>query len=429
MKPENRLITWIQGTSEDCCCKLVRNEAEAHSRVSFQIFWAFEIISLKEVKHMPNSPVEKIVTDPWETKPDEGTALCLSGGGYRAMLFHVGALWRLYETRLLKTVQRISSVSGGSITAGVLALKWGELSFEPDRLQSDFVPLVVSPIRMLADETIDAESIIWGVVLPGRISDKVAKAYDTHLFKGATLQNLPDTPRFVINATNVQSGALWRFMKPYMRDYRVGEVKNPTIPLAHAVAASSAFPPVLSPFEMRLDENLFTPNSGHDLQRKPFTTKVILSDGGVYDNLGLETAWKRYQTILVSDGGGHLQPEEEPKSDWARHSFRVLNLIDNQVRALRKRQLIHSYQSGDRQGTYWGIRTNIADYELADSLPCPFERTLQLAQTPTRLKRLDDHLQEQLINWGYAVCDAALRKHVEPQLNRPSGFPYPAAGV
>jgi NTE family protein len=378
---------------------------------------------------MPNDPVESIVTDPSESKLEAGMALCLSGGGYRAMLFHLGALWRLYEAGLLKDIRRISSVSGGSITAGVLGLNWQQLSFDPDQLWSDFVPWVVSPIRLLADETIDADSIIWGAVLPGRVSDRVAEAYDTILFRGATLQDLPDTSRFVINATNVQSGALWRFMKPYMRDYRVGEVKNPTILLAQAVAASSAFPPVLSPFEMRLDASAFTPNSGHDLQFKPFTTKVFLTDGGVYDNLGLETAWKKYQTILVSDGGGQLEPEPEPKSDWARHAHRVLNLIDNQVRSLRKRQVIDSYESGARQGTYWGIRTNIANYGLADSLDCPYERTMALARTPTRLKRLDDTLQEQLINWGYAVCDAALRKHVAPALPKPLTFPYPDAGV
>jgi NTE family protein len=378
---------------------------------------------------MADAPVERIVTDRMEIKPEGGTALCLSGGGYRAMLFHVGVLWRLYETGLLQTVKRISSVSGGSITAGMLALKWRQLSFVPARLLSDFVPLVVSPIRVLADETIDADAIFWGAVLPGRVSDQVAKAYDTHLFKGATLQDLPDEPRFVLNATNVQSGAVWRFMKPYMRDYRVGEVKNPKISLAQAVAASSAFPPVLSPFEMRLDADAFTPKSGQDLQRKPFTTHVFLTDGGVYDNLGLETAWKRYETVLVSDGGGKLQPEEEPKSDWARHAYRVLDLIDNQVRSLRKRQVIDSYKSGVRKGAYWGIRTNIADYKLADPLNCPHDRTMALAETPTRLKRLDDNVQERLINWGYAVCDAALRKHVDSQMKKPADFPYPAAGV
>ena len=378
---------------------------------------------------MPNDPVERIDTDPLAFKPEIGTVLCLSGGGYRAMLFHVGVLWRLYEARLLQNIQRLSSVSGGSITAGVLALKWRQLSFDPARAASDFVPMVVSPIRALADETIDADAIFWGVALPGRVSDRVAEAYEKHLFRGATLQDMPDTPRFVINATNVQSGAVWRFMKPYMRDYRVGEVKTPMIPLAQAVAASSAFPPVLSPFEMRLDANAFTPNSGYDLQRKPFTTHVFLTDGGVYDNLGLETAWKRYETVLVSDGGGKLQPEGEPKSDWARHSYRVLDLIDNQVRSLRKQQLIDSYKSGIRKGAYWGMRTDIADYNLRDALDCPHDRTMELAETPTRLKRLDDHVQERLINWGYAVCDAGLRKHVEPQLKKPTAFPYPSAGV
>jgi NTE family protein len=378
---------------------------------------------------MPDDPVERIETDVVGSKPEVGTALCLSGGGYRAMLFHVGVLWRLYEARLLKDVQRISSVSGGSITAAVLALKWHHLSFDPARLASDFVQEVVSPIRALADETIDADAIFWGVALPGRVSDRVADAYDAHLFNGATLQDLPDAPRFVINATNVQSGAIWRFMKPYMRDYRVGEVKNPNVSLAQAVAASSAFPPVLSPFEMRLDANAFTPHSGHDLQRKPFTTHVFLTDGGVYDNLGLETAWKRYQTVFVSDGGGKLQPEDEPKSDWARHSYRVLDLVDNQVRSLRKRQVIESYKSGARKGAYWGIRTNIADYKLSDALDCPYDRTLALAETPTRLKRLDEDVQERLINWGYAVSDAALRKHVDPDVTKPLNFPYPAAGV
>ena len=378
---------------------------------------------------MPNAPVEMIETDPAEITLEAGTALCLSGGGYRAMLFHLGSLWRLYEARLLQNIRRISSVSGGSITAGVLGLNWQQLSFDPNQLRSDFVPWVVAPIRLLADETIDADSVVLGVALPGRVSDRVADAYDNILFKGATLQDLPDAPRFVINATNVQSGALWRFMKPYMRDYRVGEVKNPSIPLAQAVAASSAFPPVLSPFEMRLDASAFTPNSGQDLQFKPFTTKVFLTDGGVYDNLGLETAWKKYQTILVSDGGGQLEPEMEPKSDWARHSFRILNLIDNQVRSLRKLQVIDSYKAGDRQGTYWGIRTNIANYQLDDPLDCPYDRSMALARTPTRLKRLDDTLQEQLINWGYAVCDAALRKYVDSKLKKPAGFPYPAAGV
>jgi NTE family protein len=54
---------------------------------------------------------------------------------------------------------------------------------------------------------------------------------------------------------------------------------------------------------------------------------------------------------------------------------------------------------------------------------------MELAETPTRLKRLDDERQERLINWGYAVCDAALRAHVDPSLARADKFPYPAVEV
>ena len=374
-------------------------------------------------------PVETIATDPAEHAPVTGTALCLSGGGYRAMVFHTGVLWKLYEAGLLGKVDRISSVSGGSIVAGVLALAWKTLSFDPQRTRSDFVPQVVDPVRRLASKTIDVKSVLLGVVLPGRVSDRIVSAYDSVLFNGATLQDLPDYPRFVINATNINSGALWRFMKPYMRDYRVGEVKKPKLPLAKAVAASSAFPPVLSPCELRLDPADFTPDNTRELKEERYRSHVLLTDGGVYDNLGLETAWKRHRTVLVSDGGGKLEAEESPKADWARHSYRVLNLVDNQVRALRKRQVVDSFKSGARSGAYWGIRTNIADYGLADALPCPVDRTMDLAATPTRLKALDDKRQEQLINWGYAVCDAAIRRHVIPSPRGEITFPYPKAGV
>jgi NTE family protein len=378
---------------------------------------------------MPQEPVQPIPTDEPGSGPQPGVGLCLSGGGYRAMIFHVGVLWRLYNAGLLRSISRISSVSGGSITAGLLALKWKHLSFDPARLDADFVHLVVEPLRSLASETIDADAIIRGLVLPGSVSDRVVAAYQQHLFGDATLQDLPDAPRFIINATNVQSGVLWRFSKPYMGDYRVGLAKSPAIPLAQAVAASSAFPPVLSPLELPIDPSHFTAGSGFDLQRAPFTSKVVLSDGGVYDNLGLETVWKRYDTVLVSDGGGKMTPQEEPKTDWARHAYRILDIVDNQVRSLRKRLLIDSYASGARKGTYWGIRTNVGDYGLADTLPCPLDRTTELAETPTRLKRMDDTLQERLINWGYAVCDAALRAHVDPSLRRADAFPYPAVGV
>jgi NTE family protein len=379
-----------------------------------------------------------LVHDASVAKPDPGVALCLSGGGYRAMLFHAGCIWRLNEAGLLGVLKRISSVSGGSITAGILGMNWSALGLSaqtPSATPDMFTELLIGPVRKIASTTIDEAAVLGGIFLPGSISDHIADKYDSLAFHGKTLQDLPDdmaAPRFVINATNVQSGVLMRFSKPYMRDYRVGQALNPSLPLARAVAASSAFPPLLSPSEIDVAKYgiRFEPADGtEDLNLEPYTTKLVLSDGGVYDNLGLETAWKRYDTILVSDGGGHYQPEPEPHHDWARHAYRVLDLIDSQVRALRTRQLIAFFQQKERKGTYWGIRQGITTYGNPPALPCPADRTMLLAATPTRLQKTDDNLQERLINWGYAICDASLRKFFDSGLPAPAGFPYPASPI
>ena len=58
-------------------------------------------------------------------------------------------------------------------------------------------------------------------------------------------------------------------------------------------------------------------------------------------------------------------------------------------------------------------------------LVCDQKRTLQLANTATGLQALNNELQEKLINWGYAVCDAAMPKYVSTASVRPKGFPYP----
>ncbi len=362
-------------------------------------------------------------------RAEPGIALCLSGGGYRAMLFHLGALWRLNEAGYLPKLDRVSSVSGGSMTNGALALSWHRLDFDSAGVARAFGPALVDPVRKLAGKTIDLWAIVLGILLPGSIGNWYARSLRRNLLGKATLQDIPDRPRFIFNATNLNSAVLWRFSKPYMRDYRVGEIKNPKTELATAVAASGAFPPLLSPVTLKPRDENWSPSSGMDLQHPRFTNKVLLTDGGVYDNLGLETAWKRYRTILISDGGGHIGGKADLKGDWIHQTMRFVGVIDSQVRALRKRQAIDGFQRGDRDGTYWGIRSDVADYGLADALPCAADKTLALARTATRLKKMDAVLQERLINWGYAVCDAGMRRWVDPSIEVPAGFPYPSAGL
>ncbi len=391
------------------------------------------------MSHEELSPVS--LEAPGGDSPALGIGLCLSGGGYRAMLFHLGVLWRLAEfgylgsgDRISKhgpigTLQGVSSVSGGSIVAGVLGLAWHELRVDDDGLLERFRELIVKPVEDFASKTtVSIWSAAFFAVL-STVNTSITRVFRRRLYGKKTLQDFPDAPHFVINATNLQSGALWRFSKPFSRDWHVGEIRNPTDTIAAVVSASSAFPPFLSPARFKYDESQYTPGSGKGLQMPPYTTRPTLSDGGVYDNMGLETVFKNFQTVIVSNAGGEYKPQKKIVGDWALQSYRVMNTIDNQVRSLRKRVLISSLASLEKYGAYWSIRSDIEGYPAPDKLPCPHARTQALADIPTDLAAKDKTTQRRLINWGYAVCDAGIRSWVEDGLPAPDGFPYPDEGV
>lgn len=116
-----------------------------------------ENVSANAAENM--QPVRFLETDDRLARPAPGVALCLSGGGYRAMLFHLGALWRLNEAGLLRGLVRVSSVSGGSITAGVLGLAWSKLQFDNNNTATNMTELLIDPVRRLADRTIDLSLI------------------------------------------------------------------------------------------------------------------------------------------------------------------------------------------------------------------------------------------------------------------------------
>jgi NTE family protein len=351
-------------------------------------------------------------------------ALALSGGGFRATLFHVGSLWRLNELGILRILGRISSISGGSIAAGVLAEAWRKLAFN-NGTAANFRTLIVDPLRAFCGRDVDVPAVGEGVLLPWkRASDKIEATYQLYLVKG-TLQDLPDVPRFIFGATNLQTGRSFRFSKRYMGDYRIGLVKNPMLPLARAIAASSAFPPFLSPVVLD-DPGHFEPVDGADLAGKPeYTRQLYLSDGGVYDNLGLETVWNRCRTVLVGDAGAPFSVGATADFDWVRQTLRALDVATDQSRGLRKRALLDDFRREEREGAYWGIDTPLRDYGLADALKCCDEAVAAMASKRTRLNRFEDVEQEQLINWGYAVCDAAVRRYAPALIANPSSPRWP----
>jgi NTE family protein len=387
----------------------------------------------------------------WQNNPlEQGIGLALSGGGFRAMLFHAGALARLNECGLLSKVKRVASVSGGSIAAGILAIKWSSLAADASGIFAGFQNAYVDPVLEFSKNKLDVRDALTGLLPFTSIAQQVAKSYDSLLFHRKTLQDLPDTAEFVFCATNLETGVLWRFTKAYAGDYVVGEIANPRFRIADAVAASAAFPPVLSPLELKTSPTDFRDwPSNADAPPKtdpgPFRQKIVLSDGGVYDNHGLEPIVKRFTTLLVSDGGAPFVRQPNLHTDWLNQLWRVNELMDNQVRALRRRDLVGRFQQGipgqlpaegasvenqyGRRGTYWGIDTH-PKTALENMIQCSPATIDKLAAVQTRLTDPGTDVAKRLINWGYAVCDYCVRTHYAAGV--PAGtsapkLPYPEA--
>jgi NTE family protein len=377
-----------------------------------------------------------------------GTGLAMSGGGFRATLFHAGSLWRLNELGLLRSLTRISSVSGGSITNGVLALAWPRLEFDAQGVARNFEALVVQPLRRFCSFDIDTRAIAKAF-LPGQHAwEKLRDAYDEYLFHGAKLTDLPEAPqapRFIFNATNLKTGRSFRFTRKYLSDYRIGMLDTtalaaPGNTLSMAVAASSGFPPLFSPISFDTDPTHWQKVEGADLAGNPeYCSSMSLSDGGVYDNLGLEPVWKSCRTVLISNAGKPFEYGVDVNSMILaadlRLMLRVLDVTMDQVQGLRLREIVDSYESGEHQGAYWGINTNIDDYtqqRLKRNLPALAPPALSvsaqsrdaLAAMRTRLNEFKPEEQNRLINWGYAVCDAAMRSYGGVSSATPPSWPY-----
>ncbi len=355
--------------------------------------------------------------------------LALSGGGYRATLFGLGSLWRLNDAGLLGKLDRITSVSGGSIVSGVLAHRWHKLAFA-DGNARNFVEEIAQPVRRSARRRSTSALGLKGLITPFKSAgDFLRDKYAKRLFGKTTMRELPNAsqagnPKFIFYATNLQTGRSFRFRQDMLADYMLGVCSNTDVTLAFAVAASSAFPPVFSPIELETDPATWS--KGSDIPNiNRLREEIVLADGGVYDNMGLESLVDNADIVLVSDAGARMQIEEDPDDDYVGQLGRVRDILIDQTRALRKRWLITEFEAQRKRGAYWGIGTRIEDY--ADTA-FPFKDTTVtdgLASVPTRLAKFDEDVRGSLVNWGYVLCDVALRKRAKLAITPATALPLP----
>lgn len=286
-----------------------------------------------------------------------GYALCLSGGGYRAALFHLGAARRLNECGLLGHLDMISSVSGGSILAAHLARvvsPWPE----NDNVFPEWESRVAAPFRAFCRCDIRTPALLrslwnpWRLLRYGLNPAGLEIAY-RRLLTPDSLSALPETPRFVFCATELLTATLWRFERDAVRSWRTSNLKpEPDDTIARAVAASSCFPPLFAPMYPTREADRIA-----DVEiagRRPLpASQLRLSDGGLYDNLGIEPAIKRHKVIFVSDGGA---PFDYSHADgWLRQSKRYFEVLARQVANLRWQEFHRLRNSGDILGGHWSL--------------------------------------------------------------------------
>jgi NTE family protein len=239
-----------------------------------------------------------------------GVALCLSGGGFRAALFHLGALRRLNELGILSTIDTITSVSGGSITAAHLGTRltpWPPAG----TVAPNWDAQIVTPFREFTAKDLRTGAILrrawpWNWFDSTTGVKALEEAYESRL-TSMQLPNLPLRPRFVFCATDMAYGVNWVFERARVGDYQAGYLSpSPDWPLARAVAASSCFPPVFDPLPIELDpKQLVGGDAPVGSERDARIKGLRLTDGGVYDNMGLEPHQELCGAVHCRDG---LQP-------------------------------------------------------------------------------------------------------------------------
>jgi NTE family protein len=355
-------------------------------------------------KYLPKPAVER-----------DGIGLCLSGGGYRATLFHLGALLRLNELGILDRVKTISSVSGGSIMAAGLAAAIVKRAGPLGGLsRAEWEKDVSGPVREVTKKNIRTWPVLnrllpWNWLRSATGVETLAATYEKELTP-LRLAQLPITPRFVLCATDLSFGVNWTFTREDLGDWQAGYKAPPgDWPLGRAVAASSCFPPVFNPLPIGMEPSEL--KLGHAPQgpaRDSCIKGLRLSDGGVYDNLGLEPVWKDHKTVLVSDGGALFNPEGDKNLLW--RLKRYVSIQGNQDHALRIRWLISNFTSGLMTGTYWGVGGAGSNYGVPDWYSKSLARDV-IAGIRTDLDAFSDAEAGVLENHGYLLADTAVKTH------------------
>lgn len=355
----------------------------------------------------------------------QGLALCLSGGGFRAALLHLGVLRRLNELGILSRLDMLSTVSGGSIMGAHLLTvlrPWPD----PGTSVPHWDERVARPFRAFTERNLRTWPMLKWLLLPWnwRNPSTAVEELGHRYEKGLTpllLTDLPPRPRATLCATDLTYGVAWTFSRDAMGDYQLGMRSPGDWKVGRAVAASSCFPPVFDAMRVKLSDLTVSSHGAPPTPMGDTPSDVRLVDGGLYDNLGLEPVWKTAQIVLVSDGGGVFHHARS--KNMLDRVLRYPDILNHQVGALRKRWLMASFVGGQMRGAYWGIGSAPAHYQPG-AIGYPPDLVADIiAPVRTDMDAFTEGEMAVLENHGYCLAEAAVAAHLS-DLPMPGSAPF-----
>jgi len=281
-----------------------------------------------------------------ETKPSVqkkaamNVGLALSGGGFRATLFHLGLIRFLRDAGLLKSITQLASVSGGSVMAAHLIYRWDEYTSDDDatfeKAASELIGFTQQDVRGKIVRRLPL-LVLAGLIPKVKLgrTDLLEQFYD-QFYDYTTLHELrvrnPDAPALHILTTNLSSGQLCSFTPDgFCIDSPQGTELYETyaISTALAVAASSSYPLFFPPIELtaeRLQVDMAAFQS-------PFS---YVTDGGIFDNLGARKLALLdrdidFDHVIISDAGATFDP------NYTKRFRSLLNAASRSADILMKR--------------------------------------------------------------------------------------------
>ncbi|MBS63156.1 MAG: patatin [Salinisphaera sp.] len=379
------------------------------------------------------------------------------------MAFHLGCLRALNKCGLLTDLDVLSCVSGGSVIGAIYVTHDGSFeSFENEvrrTLRRGFVKpsirialtsreglkavlcrlelavrsllrLSMAPLSWISFRLFTLIGLAKEQRMPRSVPRRTAsrttileETFDRFLFHGQELKDISDRkPKFVAVATELRTGTAFYFSPEQSGCWRYGKVNPDRIRIARAVVASAAYPLLLPALD---DAYIFNSRDGSSR-----TERVTLTDGGIYDNLGLAPLWPdRHPAISVSipkpdiiiacRAGYGLRLGAPTVTFWGRIISSFYTTFDRAQNAALNR--LYDLRDAGRLSAIVLPYLGQADERL-ENAPSDLVKREEVDAYPTNFNAMSDVWIDRLSKRGEQVTLAVLRQH-NPELVENRGQP------